>query len=797
MQNLRLNRKGQFSIIAAMLVAVVLVGAVITTYSSIRYSALSDQPQTLSSIDEVNLALKNILGFTVGYYGSVLQVTGNYSYARMLASNYLSSGLDNIADIRPELSPSFNISYLDLRTNWFSNTSYSSGNFTIKYDLGGLGIYGMTYSTSTRLDVQVLSSSNMNQALLNISSDGEPLVNLGQTNFKFYKYIFSNSTWIFVGPTSEPTTYMDGRYLIDLPSGMNASYVIQVEDTRGLMVVASSFNRITSTLTWNTTSVEQGFHYVDNANSNVDSVAGIGSHSNFTAQQYGPDNINDTITEGASPEVPNYALDLEEQWVNVNFTNTRQDLCIRTGSLGAEPLKVDVWYGGSWHNVLTLVSGWNNVSLTPYIDSSTLNLTIRFIGSNDVADPIQDSWNIDAAFIKPQPDISYLVNLQDSTFTVEVLQNGTMRWLKQNLQLTTQELPIPPIPVKDIHVNETINGVNQEVPFQIEDWASNYQIPLGLTGNATVFGNRQMIVFLLNNKVSDFTIWWNGSDTAVQTPNAFTNKYFTADNTASGTLSNGKVTLQFGGFNVKSTVAGTSTSSTAYFMRINQQNSTYGAGLAYVIHHGVVRDIVQQEAEWNNGAAGCPNLYANIVLTLPANVTYYTYQLRIMFINSTQTRTITDLCPIELITSLSPIQTQTENGTIGGFPTVQNGTGTFSNYTSAGNWTAHHWSQFITDAGTQGAGIMFSDSANQNLYAFDSIAGAHTGALNVTGTSLIELLPVKLASASFTYPLDITWSGAVATFDGSTPICSMLGTTPTGLWILAEHPPTLTVTAKR
>ena len=81
-------------------------------------------------------------------------------------------------------------------------------------------------------------------------------------------------------------------------------------------------------------------------------------------------------------------------------------------------------------------------------------------------------------------------------------------------------------------------------------------------------------------------------------------------------------------------------------MRINNEASTYGAGLAYVIYNGPVRDIVQQEAEWNGGAVNCPNIYANIVLTLPANVTYFTYQLRLMFINSTQPRTITDLCPL-------------------------------------------------------------------------------------------------------------------------------------------------------
>jgi hypothetical protein len=38
--------------------------------------------------------------------------------------------------------------------------------------------------------------------------------------------------------------------------------------------------------------------FVDNNTSNVDSNDDIGTHSNFTAQQYGPDLINDTLTEG-------------------------------------------------------------------------------------------------------------------------------------------------------------------------------------------------------------------------------------------------------------------------------------------------------------------------------------------------------------------------------------------------------------------------------------------------------------------------------------------------------------------
>jgi hypothetical protein len=223
-------------------------------------------------------------------------------------------------------------------------------------------------------------------------------------------------------------------------------------------------------------------------------------------------------------------------------------------------------------------------------------------------------------------------------------------------------------------------------------------------------------------------------------------------------------------------------------MRINNQPSTYGASEAYVINHGVVRDIIQQEAEWGGGAPNSPNLYANIVLTLPANATYFTYQLNLMFINSQQNRTISDLCPIALSSSIG--QLQTENGTLQGEPVPANGTQTFS---STGTWV-HHWSQF-TD-GTRGAGIMFTDQANQMLYTFDAITPATTrGALKADSSApqTISLLPVTLNPVSFQNALDVTWYGAVVTFDGSAPPIYGGGGQP-GMWILAEMPPTITLT---
>ena len=638
-----MNSKGQFSIIAALLVAVILISTVIVTYSTIRNSPIPDQPQVLSAIDETNFAIKQIFGFTVGYYGSVLKVTGNSSYAKMLALNYFYSGLVNIANMHPEWGTSFKVdeSKTDLHTYWYTKTSYSTGNLAVTYNLTGLGIYRITYQTSCKLGIQIIKTNSTTQACLNVTKDeNEPLINLGKQNFKFYSYKSAKSTWELINPSTDPIAFANGTYLIDVPSGVDPyAYVIQVEDSRGIIVTASSFSRYTCTLAWN----------------------------------------------------------------------------------------------------------------------STL----------------------------------YAASVQDATIVVELLQNGTMRWLGQNLQLTTQSKPIPPIPVKAIHVNQTVNSLNREVPFQIEDWASDYKIPLGLTSNASVFSSTNMLVFLVNSKVSKVTIWWNGSDTAKQTPYAYTNRYFTGDNPASGILTNGILTLRFGsGFTVTSTV-GTSTS-TANFMRINNQDSTYGSGQAYAIHHGIVRDIVHTEAEWGNGITGCPNVYSHIVLTLPANATYYTYQLRLMFMNSQLDRTITSLRPIRITPSVSGGQQQTENGTLSGYPTVSSSTGTFYNY-STSTW-AHHWSQYIS--GTRGAGIMFTDDANKMLYAFDTIAGGKTGALRVNSDRSIELLPVIRFQVQFKYALDVTWYGAVVTFDARTPIYEVVGGKQTGLWVTVEYPPRITVTTE-
>jgi hypothetical protein len=780
-----LNKKGQFSIIAALLVAVVLIATVIITYSSIRNSVVQDQPQVLSAIDETNLALKQILGFTVGYYGSVLQVTGNTSYAKALAVNYLQSGLVNIANIHPEWGISFNLTNPALQVYWFTNRSYSMGNLAVTYNLTGLGVDGIKYSVSSKLKAEVLGTNSLNQSILIVTKDDvEPLINLGKQNFKFYRYS-GDSTWGFVSPSTEPTAYANGTYFLDIPSGVDRySYVVEVEDPRGIIVVASSFSHYIIDLSWNLQSPAK--------------YAVTGSTSQILGV---PDKNYATIGKGSNCSVTDYQGGGTGTIKKVYFNVTYYTNGSISGTL-AWAYRLD---GGTWTTIPgTLPEGgtansplratYNATSLRPSWTWSNLNTTDIQFQNNDDSTP--ENAYVDAMYVTLVLDTAGdYSTIPDATIIGELLQNGTIRWLGQNLQSTTAVKPIPPVPVKNIRLNQTINGIDREVPFQLEDWASNYRMPVGLTNNASVFSSRTMLVFLATPKASRITLWWTGSDTSTQTPYAFTNRYFTGDNLNDpddAILTNGilrlRVQIVGGEFRVTSNIVGLSVICTARFMRVNSEASTYGSGTTYVVHHGIVRDIIQQEAEFSGGVANSPNFYTHIVLTLPANASYYTYQLRTTFVQSQQSRTVSDLCPIRLTVSTgSP---QTENGTSSGFPIVRNGTGTFYNYSSS-VWQ-HQWTQMWA-SGNRGAGLMFTSSANQKLYAFDT--ASKTGALKVDSSArTIELLPITRFSVSFTSSKDIVWYGAVATFDGTTPIYTVSGGKKTGLWIMVEYPPTITIT---
>jgi hypothetical protein len=110
-------------------------------------------------------------------------------------------------------------------------------------------------------------------------------------------------------------------------------------------------------------------------------------------------------------------------------------------SSSSETIGVDVWSGGSWHNVLAdLANGWNNVSVSSYLTSS--NFTIRFKCGTEAGDLSQDRWNIDAALLQVWSDentaeVEFTAVANTETWT-ELNWTANTAWSVSSVSVTIQ-----------------------------------------------------------------------------------------------------------------------------------------------------------------------------------------------------------------------------------------------------------------------------------------------------------------------------------------------------------------------
>ena len=151
----------------------------------------------------------------------------------------------------------------------------------------------------------------------------------------------------------------------------------------------------------------------------VAELRGASSQTSLSSTYTGT--VNRLVRVSASfTKALNYELDLEVQWTNVDFNEANEELCIFGGTMGSENIRVDVWTGSSWQNVIaSLTNGWKNVTVSAYLVSSTF--TIRFKGTNESGDPTQDSWNIDSTLLNVWTGTTY-------DYVLKVVNQASNAW---------------------------------------------------------------------------------------------------------------------------------------------------------------------------------------------------------------------------------------------------------------------------------------------------------------------------------------------------------------------------------
>ena len=259
----------------------------------------------------------------------------------------------------------------------------------------------------------------------------------------------------------------------------------------------------TSTIYANGTSAKASveaplFDYVDNNDTDVDLSANKGTHSNFTAQKYGPDLINDTLTEedtGGTSDV--FTDGFEDQtfnkwddngatvWQIVSTrahggTHSAESQSTHQGDLISDDLDLSGATSAGFECWTYATAVDTNEFLLYFYNGTTYNL----ITDLDMGD---DVWNYHSYAI----DSQYYV----SNFRIEFY---------------TTELGVPQdVYVDDVNVNKTI--VNYELDLEVQwtsvDFDETYVELCVKTG--TFSGSEDIMVYAWNVSTSDWHFLYN------------------------------------------------------------------------------------------------------------------------------------------------------------------------------------------------------------------------------------------------------------------------------------------------
>lgn len=173
----------------------------------------------------------------------------------------------------------------------------------------------------------------------------------------------------------------------------------------------------------------------------------------------------------------NYVFDRELGWEGVDFDEAVEELCILTGTVGTEDLKIDVWDSANWTAIASISDAddntWINTSISAYLNSSTIEF--RFLGATESSDSSQNMWQINAALVHTSVIPTEIVDSSlASETTIYLRYSDSYRWWliwNDSKSKTWIEDATPPYSSDTAHVNlvDPLSNGNHTFEFNATD----------------------------------------------------------------------------------------------------------------------------------------------------------------------------------------------------------------------------------------------------------------------------------------------------------------------------------------
>ena len=336
------------------------------------------------------------------------------------------------------------------------------------------------------------------------------------------------------GSVPSSVTSVDADYLIVTSVGTDTS--VNVYNPTGYTLLGST-SRVSGTVS-NLTS-NDGVHlvfgsyssgsniedYVDNNTSDVDSITDKGAHSNFTAQQYAPDSVYDTLAE----EDTSGEKEVLNLYVNADDENK---------------------------------TGWSRAGTNPYLDAIDYNTSYVYVSGNSklvgdfgFTDSGKSTQTINSVTVQLYAKQSLVDNNLEvfvwngSVWTSLGVQKTPTSWDWMNWTATTELDTWTKIDGTKIYIQSRAAAGTYEVDcarLQVDYAPENYELDLEIQWTAVDYNqeNEELCIYAGTVGNEDLRIdYWNGSSWI----SLFTDLTANSWNNVSISLTDATLTIRFKG----------------------------------------------------------------------------------------------------------------------------------------------------------------------------------------------------------------------------------------------------------
>jgi len=249
---LGIDKKGQFIVIAAMLMSIMIISISAIIYSSVTYFKAERWEEYVILVDSVKTGTTRVVEISLANYTQTLNTTilrdNMDKWSPDVKQAYPGFGVILTYTLPSALTQAYGVSInyaLGLARTWYQATSFSAGNTNVSLSLASAGLTGYSFSTSaflkeTILDATYTAKTKMLTIYLSIErEDLIPITNLKKDSFSLRVDGVSKD---FSVSRYYSSTFSRFIYEIRRENEPSLPFVVSVTatETRGIRVIANS-----------------------------------------------------------------------------------------------------------------------------------------------------------------------------------------------------------------------------------------------------------------------------------------------------------------------------------------------------------------------------------------------------------------------------------------------------------------------------------------------------------------------------------------------------------------------------